>query len=276
MLDAAGGSLDGRRGQAYGAALRHDDAMRANRHSGTDNRTQVMRVSHAIQDNQEGILLLASSQLQHILHGGILISGRKSDHPLVIAGQLVQANALHHLHGHMSLVRHGDDLPRGAGQIALSHHQFFDIAAGLERLADGVAAGQQVFIEFFLHRLRRARNRRGSRSRGCGAAIVAALLGTLLRIGTALVFAAIAVFTAITVWLARTEITGIAGAILLAVAAVIAAAVILAVHVHLLTVAASLGLKTAVLRAFVSLACILAHMILLGHMLFVHVIKVSH
>ena len=106
--------------------------------------------------------------------------------------------------------------------------------------------------------------------------IVSALLGTLLRIGTALVFAAIAVFTAITVWLARTEITGIAGAILLAVAAVIAAAVILAVHVHLLTVAASLGLKTAVLRAFVGLACILAHMILLGHMLFVHVIKVSH
>ena len=67
---------------------------------------------------------------------------------------LVQAAALHHLHGDVALLRHGDDFLGGAAQIALGHQQLFNIAAALDGFTDGIAAGKQVFGREALFRFR--------------------------------------------------------------------------------------------------------------------------
>ena len=54
----------------------------------------------------------------------------------------------------MRLQRHLNNLPGGTGEFTLLHQQLFDVPLALQRLADGIAAGQDVLILRFGSRLR--------------------------------------------------------------------------------------------------------------------------
>ncbi len=57
---------------------------------------------------------------------------------------LVEPVAFHKLHHHARFPGHAHDIARRAGKVALGHQQFFQRRAAFERLADGVAAHEQV------------------------------------------------------------------------------------------------------------------------------------
>ena len=64
----------------------------------------------------------------------------------MVVGDGIQTDAIHFLHGDVAFLGHLHDLPGGTAQLATGHQQLLDIAAALEGLADGIAAGEQILV----------------------------------------------------------------------------------------------------------------------------------
>ena len=116
-----------------------------------------MRVGHAVEDDEERRFAARLGQRQHVVHRLIRIRGNDGDQPLMAGRHRVQMRPVHFLHDDLLLARHRDDFAGGADEFALRDQQLLHVAPRLQRLADGIAADEQVAHLFLLRSGRRHR-----------------------------------------------------------------------------------------------------------------------
>ena len=116
-----------------------------------------MRVGHAVEDDEERRFAARLGQRQHVVHRLIRIRGNDGDQPLMAGRHRVQMRPVHFLHDDLLLARHRDDFAGRADELALRDQQLLHVAPRLQRLADGVAANEQVARLFLLRSGRRHR-----------------------------------------------------------------------------------------------------------------------
>lgn len=149
ILHRARARLHRRGGQAHRAALRNNHAVRARAFRAADDRAKVMRIGHAVKDDEERRFAALFRQSQHVVHRLIRISGDDGDQPLMAGRHRVQMRSVHFLHDDLLFARHRNDFAGRTDELSLCNQQLLHIAARFERFADGVAADEQV-ARFFL------------------------------------------------------------------------------------------------------------------------------
>ena len=76
--------------------------MRARALRAADDRAEVMRVGHAVEDDEERRFAARLGQRQHVVHRLIRIRGNDGDQPLMAGRHRVQMRPVHFLHDDLS------------------------------------------------------------------------------------------------------------------------------------------------------------------------------